>query len=122
MGIRGRNCEILRHQTTINFQQEAGNQDITYFFDDTTNHYKALVNVRITTAVISEGFKLEVVVIDRNGEEDVEVPIFPEAVGGLMGQVVVQVEDAKSISIRKTDGAGVNGSIEIIKDFCICCS
>jgi len=124
MAIR-QNCEVHRHEFTVNFTQLPSNQDKTYFKDLTENHFKALVNVNFTF-VEATGAVIQVIVTDRNNAETpFAVPLTTVGPGGQAGQVAIQVEDVRAIAIRYTSPSTVFspalGSIDIVKDFCICC-
>lgn len=140
MGLKQNNCEVREHDFEINFTQFNATVDfpdpITYFEDHTLNHYKALIDVRvnsfpnIATPIGTETI-LQVVIQPRNNQQEiaVDIPLFIVN-DNIEGQVVVQVEDAESISIRFefrlngeifNAGATISATINVQKDFCICC-
>ncbi|MDN3015883.1 hypothetical protein PH210_06635 [Paenibacillus sp. BSR1-1] len=141
MGKKENNCEVRSHNAVIVFAQQSASSDspnpVTYFEDHTDNHYKALINVRIsgiTPGPIGSERVLQLVVQPRHGhrEINIDIPIFPFSIGPepvTIGQVVAQIEDAESVSIRwevrvngSLDPIGIiSGTIDIQKDFCICC-
>jgi len=116
MGVKKQNCEVLRHEASVEIRQGAGT--FTYFKDLTGNHYKALVDVFIETTDLSEFTGAQLIVAPRMGDNFI-VNIPPNSSGD--GTAAIQIEDARSVSLIYTGSKQIVGTMNIIKDFCICC-
>ncbi len=110
MGIIRPNCKILRHEATIEIIQPAG--AFTYFTDLTENHYKAMIDVRIANQTGAQATG-QLIVTSRTGT--VTIIDFVDS-------TVIQIEDAQSLTFNSTSIGVVQGEMNIIKDFCICCT
>ncbi|GHH98691.1 hypothetical protein [Neobacillus kokaensis] len=109
MGIGKQNCTILRHQATIAISQPSG-ASFAYFTDLTENHYKAMIDVSIQSPT-GAPLNAQLVVTPRIGS-DITIDF--------TDTVVVQIEDARAVTLNSTSG-GIEGVMNIVKDFCICC-
>ncbi|MDZ5473286.1 hypothetical protein SM124_16330 [Bacillus sp. 31A1R] len=107
MGIIKENCKVLRHEATLAINQTPG--EYTYFTDLTENHYKAMIDVNIQSAT-GQSPNSQLIVTPRNGSP--RIINFTES-------VVIQIEDVRTVALSTTNIVG--GSMNIIKDFCICC-
>lgn len=95
--------EVHRHEGTFSFR--GGN----YLFTDLTeNHYKAMV-------VIDGTIGGEVIVTPRTGTAPPPI-VIPQS-----GQIAIQIEDAKALSITTRPADPASNTVQIIKDFCISC-
>ncbi|MFF5400325.1 hypothetical protein ACFY5J_24075 [Peribacillus butanolivorans] len=106
--VRKQNCEVLRHEATIEITQPAG-AFFTYFTDLTENHYKAMIDVILETPT-GAPLTAQLIVTPRIGNPTII---------DFAGAAAIQIEDARSVSLSST--SGVSGAMNIIKDFCICC-
>ncbi|MFB6804273.1 hypothetical protein ACFCVU_24455 [Peribacillus butanolivorans] len=107
MGIRKQNCEVLRHEATIEITQPAG--AFTYFTDLTENHYKAMIDVRLESPT-GVPPNAQLIVTPRTGTDT--IIDFTET-------ATIQIENARAVTLKSTSALG--GVMNIIKDFCICC-
>jgi hypothetical protein len=108
MGIRKPNCKVLRHEATIEITQPSAST-FAYFVDLTENHYKAMINVNVQSPDGTPG-NAQLIVTPRTGT--------PTTIN-FSGSATIQIEDARSVAL--TSPSSLGGSMNIIKDFCICC-
>lgn len=107
MGIIKPNCQVLTHEATLEINQTPGEH--TYFTDLTENHYKAMIDVNIQRAN-EEPPVAQLIVTPRNGN--------PRIID-FIESVVIQIEDVRTVALATTNI--VSGSMNITKDFCMCC-
>lgn len=115
MGIRNPNCKVLRHEATLQIEQGAG--AFTYFTDLTENHYKAMMNLNISHGIGGPLTDAQLIVRSRTGTNTViDLPA-----RGDTASAVIHIEDAESVTLNYTATHRIQGSMHIVKDFCICC-
>jgi hypothetical protein len=107
VGIKNQNCQVLRHEASIEISQPAGS--FTYFTDLTENHYKAMIDVSLQspTGAVQQA---QLIVTPRTG---------PDTIINFVESAVIQIEDARAVTINSAVALG--GGMNIIKDFCMCC-
>jgi hypothetical protein len=110
MGIKTPKCKILRHEATIEFLQVQN--AFPYFTDLTENHYKAMIEIRLLLDSPQDARDAQLIVTPRTGTDT--IIDFTEA-------AIIQIEDARSVTLNNPNNTVIRGNIKIIKDFCICC-
>jgi len=111
MGTNKQNCTVLRHEATIDILQP-GTGVFTYFTDLTENHYKALISVRIED-ITGGSPNAQLIVTPRTG---------PDTTINFTESAAIQIEDARAVKLSTSSPGIIGGSMNIVKDFCMCCS
>lgn len=115
LGIKKPNCKVLRHAATLEIVQGAG--AFIYFADLTQNHYKAMIDINISNQTGQILNNAQLVVTARDGTDTI-IPI-PSTTSS--ASAVIQIEDARFVTLNYTGNPLILGTMNIVKDFCICC-